>query len=148
MLTGDLHDAEDVFQEVSTQYLRSGPPPETDHARRWLFTASRNRALNVMRGKARRRRRESAYAEDGPASRHPDPPDPADAAVQGEEHARIKDCLMKLPPEMREMLFLKIVEGVSYSGLADRFGIARSTVVGRVSNGLVQLNRCFHGGAI
>ena len=114
----------------------------SEQAESWLFAVSRNRAINLTRGKARRRTRERTYAEH---NRSAAVLDPAQLAVRSEELARIQHCLMELNRDLREALFLKVVEGVPCSRLAERSGIAKSTVSRRVSEGLVQLSRCFHG---
>ena len=142
VLTGSPHDTEDALQEVFMKYLQKGPTPGTERAERWLFRVSRNHVVDAKRGDTRRRRREQAYAEAEPGIR---PPNPAETVARSESLARIEHCLMKLPFELREILFLKVVEEVPYSHLAKLFGIAKSTASSRVGEALTQLNRCFHG---
>jgi DNA-directed RNA polymerase specialized sigma24 family protein len=43
------------------------------------------------------------------------------------------------------MVFLKMVEGLSYREVGERTGVPRSTVALRVQEGLVSLSNCFHG---
>ena len=142
VLTGSLDDSEDILQGVFTEYLTHGPPPSTEQAERWLFTVGRNRALNLMRDTSRRRERERTYAEHNSAATGLNP---VEVVVRSEELARIQHCLMAMSADLREALFLKVVEGASYSQLAECLGIARSTASARVGEALVQLNRCFHG---
>jgi RNA polymerase sigma factor (sigma-70 family) len=140
-LLGDAHEAEDVLQDVFLAFLQKGPPPMTPEADRWLFATSRNRALNVFRGRERRGRRESAY---GTARAQP-AADPAEQAVRHEALRRIQSCLRKMALPWRELLYLKVVENLSVREIAERTKAPKSTVALRVSEGLVLLSRCFHG---
>ena len=139
---GNESDAEDVLQEVLIKYLRKGPKQQNSGAKAWLFTAGRNHALNTMRNLKRRR----AHETSGRVSRKTVPsPDPGEEAEKKESLHRIRDCLMKLPLLLRELLFLKVVENLSLSQLARRTGTPRSTAALKVQEGLILLNRCFHG---
>ena len=146
MLLGNLHDAEDALQETFVKYLRSGPEP-SDRAERWLFTVCRNEALDLRRREHRRATREQANANgragaNDPASRQDDPAQQAD---RRESMARMTLCLSQLPQDLREMVYLKFAEELSLSDIAQRVGMPRSTVALRVQQGLVLLNRYFHG---
>jgi RNA polymerase sigma-70 factor (ECF subfamily) len=136
MLLGNLHDAEDGLQEVFIKYLSRGPAP-SDQAAAWLFQVARNQALNVIRERHRRTAREQAH-EPGPP-----PADPAHAAGENEAVARIGECLSQLPLESREMLYLRVAEGLSVRQIAERLGTPKSTVALRIQQGLVDLNRLY-----
>ena len=140
MLVRNEYDAEDLLQVTLMQFLSKGPGHEVDHAPMWLMKTARNLALNHLRGERRRQNREqerpSAIQESS---------DPADAAINRESIERIRDCLGKLPLDVREPLYLHVVEGFSLRQIAEQIQIGKSTVATRVESGLIQLNRCFHG---
>jgi RNA polymerase sigma-70 factor, ECF subfamily len=140
MMLGGSADVDDVTQEVFLRYFRQGPEPGTPQADAWLFAASRNRALNLLRDGARRQKRELEYAQSvEPAGRDPLNPD-----EQADALRRIEDCMQKLPAALREMLYLKIVGGLTVREVADRISVPKSTVALRTSEALVLLTRCFH----
>lgn len=142
MLMGNEPDAEDVLQEVLIKYMRKGPKPQSSGAKAWLFTAGRNHALNTMRNLKRRKQHETS----GRVSRKAAPAaDPGEEVVKKESLHKIRDCLMKLPLLLRELLFLKVVENLSLSQLARQTCTPRSTAALKVQEGLILLNRCFHG---
>src|SRR5437660_10298140 len=57
----DPHEAEDVAQDVFCSFYRQHPP-DASFARAWLYRAAAHTALNVLRGKKRRDRREAVDA--------------------------------------------------------------------------------------
>jgi len=141
VLLGGWDGVEDVLQDVFLRYLEKGPSPHDPDAGPWLFTVARRVALNWQRSWWRRRRRERIHAQERPAAGD----DPAEIAARRESHARIERCLLRLPTDLRELLYLKVVEGLSYSDVAARVDAPRSTVALRVHDALILLNRCFHG---
>jgi RNA polymerase sigma-70 factor (ECF subfamily) len=142
VLLANAADAEDVLQETFLGYLKGGPGAGTPNAERWLFRVARNRALNLLRDEARRRRREAARPEPAPRPA----PDPAGQAELSEAARRIEACLDQVPLEAREMLYLKVAEDLSLSEIAERTGTPKSTVALRLQEGLILLNRLFRGG--
>ena len=140
VLAGDAHEAEDVLQELFLRFLRAGPPPATPDADRWLFRVARNLALNARRGSLRRRQREAAYGSEQAGA-----PDPAELAGSKEDAARVQACLDRLDAELRELVYLKLVEGLSYRAIAEQTGVPRSTAALRVQEGLARLTSLFHG---
>lgn len=140
MMLGSRQDAEDVVQDVFVKYLRHGPEPGTGHADAWLFTAARNRALNLLRARARRLSREGQYIQ--LLDRRP--ATPLDVTRRRESHQRIEECMRKMPQPLREILYLNVVEEMPVREIGARVGLAKSTVAARVKEGLLELDRCFH----
>lgn len=140
MMLGNSSDVDDVLQEVSLKYFRQGPEPKTPQAEAWLFAACRNRTLNLLRDRARQQRRELEYAQFvAPVAR-----DPRETAEQADAMRRIEGCLQKIPASLREMLYLKVVGGLTVREIAERTEVPKSTVALRAREALVLLNRCFH----
>jgi RNA polymerase sigma-70 factor (ECF subfamily) len=139
VLLGDAHAAEDVLQELFLRYLRGGPAAGTEDADRWLSRVARNLALKALRTSRRRRAREAARPPSAAG------PDPADLAGRKEDAARVQRCLDRLETEVRELVYLKVVEGLSYREIAEQTGVPRSTAVLRVQEGLARLAELFHG---
>jgi RNA polymerase sigma-70 factor (ECF subfamily) len=140
VLLGPSPEVEDVLQELFLRYLRSGPRPGTIDADRWLFRVARNVGLTAVRGTRRRRQRETAYSPPAAAA-----PDPAEAAGQKEAAGKMQHCLDRLDAEVRELVYLKVVENLSYREIAEQTGVPRSTVAVRVQEGLTRLAHWFSG---
>ncbi len=146
MMLGNLHDAEDVLQETFASFLEKGPAP-SEHASRWLFTVSRNHALTLRRTQLRRIDREQAAATLAASSSDAAGADPAAIANDRDAIDHLGKCLARLDEELREIVYLRFAEELSLSEIAERLHAPKSTVALRCQQGLVELNRHFHGGA-
>ena len=140
MLVGHEQDAEDLLQSTFARFLSNGPTGDESHAEKWLFKTARNLALNHLRGNQRRKNREREHSVQGE-----EPMDPAVDVVKSEDVERIRGCMDQLALELREPLYLHVVEGMSLRRIAEQTEIGKSTVATRVESGLIQLNRCFQG---
>lgn len=71
--------------------------------------------------------------------------DPAVDVARNEDVERIRGCMGSLPLELREPLYLHVVEGMPLRQIAEQIEIGKTTVATRVETGLIQLNGCFQG---
>lgn len=123
----DAHEAEDVAQEVFVQFHRSftATPNAIDlsSARPWLHAAAVHTALNVVRGRRRRARREQADAHAQAriyAAGSDD--DPARVAEQREQRDEVRAALARLPAKSAAVLALRY-SGLSYAETAAALGV-------------------------
>ena len=135
-LTGNDHDAQDVVQEA---YLRAcqffGGFRGTD-GRAWLLTIVRNTCYTWLQ----RNRRYSSIPFDeeqhGIAAETP-----ADPVEQAEDRSALRRALEALPPEFREVVVLRELEGLSYREIAAVAGLAVGTVMSRLARARERLQR-------
>ena len=113
----DRQEAEDVAQEVFLDFHRRHSP-EASFASSWLHSAAVHTALNRIRGRRRRERRELLDAR-GQAPE----PDPAEAALAAEERRAVRAALGRLKERQAAVLALRY-SGLSYAevGAALRVG--------------------------
>ncbi len=127
---GDRAAAEDVVQEALARVWRRrralAAPEALDG---YVVAAVRNLALN------RRERREvEARALERQAATAPDP------AVGGEADAeRVARALSRLPDERREVVVLRVYEGLEFKAIAARVGAALGTIHSRYRLALERL---------
>lgn len=118
----DLAEAEDVAQEVFLDYHRRHPP-DAGYASAWLHRAAVHTALNRIRSRKRRERRELADA-------HEDEPRPADpqwiVEVQ-EERRLVRRALAQLPQKAASVLALRY-SGLSYVEVGAALGVGANQV--------------------
>jgi RNA polymerase sigma-70 factor (ECF subfamily) len=147
--TGNPADADDAAQETFLRVYRALPSydPERPFGP-WLRKIAWNCGRSVRRdGQAGVPR---ISGED-----LPDPADPADgpeeAASGNEEKRRVAAAIAGLPAELRTVLVLRAVEGLSYAEIAEAAGIPAGTVMSRLSRArerlLAALNARVKGGA-
>lgn len=131
---GSTEDAEDVLQEIFCRFAR--------YAVRWrlvrdersfVFRVARNEANRFLRRRIGRREREKMIrAERGTFS----------AAVFAPEDplsARLLSTADALPAEQKEIVFLKVFEGLTFKEIGSACGIPANTAASRYRYGIAKL---------
>jgi RNA polymerase sigma-70 factor (ECF subfamily) len=129
--TGNPADADDAAQETFVRVHRS--LSSYDPARPflpWLRKIAWNCGLSIRRGG-------NAGVLTIAESDAPEPADPApgpeESAAGNEERRRVAEAMAGLPAELRMVLVLRAVEGLSYAEIAQAAGIPAGTVMSRLS---------------
>ncbi len=120
---GDAHEAEDVAQEVFCAFYRSHPS-DAPYAASWLYRAAAHTALNVVRGRRRRERRETAHIADR-TRLEPGAQislDPLQAVEDAEQRSEVRQALGRLPKKSAAVLALRY-SGLSYAEVAAALGV-------------------------
>ncbi|MCC6381262.1 MAG: sigma-70 family RNA polymerase sigma factor [Dehalococcoidia bacterium] len=143
--------AEDATQDV---FVRLWRRPEAFVAGRgrfvsWLMSVVRNRAVDELRARGRRWRRESAPGpeseEDLLASLPGADNDPLEAAAAHEEQVLVRRALARLPAEQRTALELAYFGGMTQQEIAASLQEPLGTVKTRVRLGMQKLRRALYG---
>ncbi len=113
-LVGDLDRARDVVQETFLQLCRQDPGELDGHLAQWLFTVTRNRALDVRR-KEKRMKTMPPQKANGQLSREKSQ---VTQSEQNEDTARIEELLKDLPENQQEAVRLKFQAELSYKEIA------------------------------
>lgn len=122
----------DVFFEL---YKRKKPFDERDASfKTYLFTIARNKALNVVKQRSRRRECPLKAAEARGAK------EDAESALLGKERAAsVHSALEKLPEEYRETLYLKYFEELSPDEISAVTGRRKKQVYNLLARGRAAL---------
>lgn len=123
--------AEDLVHET---YLRAAPYAAAGsirHPKAFLLRIAENLASNQRRS----RRREVAH--DG---REPVLAEPSSAPCQ-EQAVTLKEIVLALPPELRDVFVLNHVQGLTYQEIAVRLSIPRTTVHHRMRKALERTSK-------
>jgi len=124
----DVSSAEDVVHDVFIAFLDSaGRFRLTGSLKGYLATCVANRARNLNKA-ARRHHGPALDTVPDPAC---DAPQPEQAAMFGEELARLGRALQQLPYEQREVLLLRSYSGMRFAAIARVQGVSINTVQGR-----------------
>ena len=127
--TADIHDAEDVFQEVFERFFRHENRLESEeHRKAWLIRCTINRAKSVLTSPWRRRTQPLETAERA-------------APESGEDEREVYAAVLALPPGYRAVIHLYYYEGLSVAEIARAAGCAEGTVKSRLSRGRELLRR-------
>lgn len=128
-------DAEDVVQEAYLRALRHFDGFRGDAAsqsRAWVLTIVRNMAHTWRH----RRRAESSAAEFDEVvhSEAAEAGEPADAMLaRRDTRETVAQALDRLPSDLREVLVLREIEGLSYKEIGDVVDVPIGTVMSRLS---------------
>src|SRR4051812_6578403 len=136
-LTGNVHDAEDLTQEVFVRVFRSLSSYTPGTFEGWLHRITTNLFLDGVRRK--KRVRFDALAEDAHdklPGREPDP-----SRVYDDTHLDddVQAALDALAPQFRAAVVLCDIEGLSYEEVAVTLGVKLGTVRSRIHRGRAQL---------
>jgi RNA polymerase sigma factor (sigma-70 family) len=119
----DQAEAEDVAQDVFISFYR-GHPADAPYARAWLHAAAAHAALNALRGRDRRSRREAGQAVSPDAVAQDDP---AETVAASETRDEVRAVLARLPERSGAMLALRYA-GLSYAEIAAALDVRASSV--------------------
>lgn len=130
--------AEDLVQDLFVAVWADAErwPEDDDTIHLLLYTATRNRALNHLKGRRVRER----YAE-RTAAETPDFVDATadDEVVHRELQQALNDAIASLPPSARQIFLLSREEGLTYREIAERLEISVKTVETQMSRSLKKL---------
>jgi RNA polymerase sigma-70 factor (ECF subfamily) len=114
--------AEDVSQEVFMKAFRSmDDMREPERIKTWLFSITRNTAIDH----ARRRVKAPVSLDANPV----DPPAPeVDGGLPDERLAKVRTVIDTLQEDYREILVLRYIKGLSYRQIGDVLGMTVSAV--------------------
>lgn len=124
--------AQDVVQEALTALLGQRPAPDDPIA--WMCRTVRNAAVDQVRSSSRRRQREQIVARGRREEFDPTP----DALIDAKS---AEAALKQLPPELREVVILRIWGGLGFVQIAQVMHLGISTVHGRYVAALEQMRK-------
>jgi len=136
-LTGNVHDAEDLTQEVFVRVFRSLSTYTPGTFEGWLHRITTNLFLDQVRRK--KRIRFDALAEDADSRMPGREPDPSRAYDDTHLDDDVQAALDALAPDFRAAVVLCDIEGLTYEEIAATLGIKLGTVRSRIHRGRAQL---------
>ena len=150
-MLGNLEDVESIGQEVFLRAFRFAPTyryPQKFST--WLFTITRNLAIN----QSRRRRRSpirnltelNLEGIEMSGDPYPVAARATDDVEKQEEIARILKALDGLPTDQKEVIVLGVFQDLSYSEMEDITGTKAVTLRSRMFHGLRRLSRMIGAG--
>jgi RNA polymerase sigma-70 factor (ECF subfamily) len=134
-MLGNREDAQDVAQEAFLSLHRHGHRFRYEaRFSTFVFRVAANAALNRRRTLGRKRARlvelrtRQAAGDDLPAS----PRDPESVVVGKQTQIQVQDALLRLPDDLRMVITLYDIEGLSYREISSVLEIPEGTVKSRI----------------
>ena len=136
-LTRDDHGAEDVVQESYLRALKSFGGFHGADGRAWLLAIVRNTCYTWLQ---QQRNRGPVVSFD--EARHgADARDPEASLLRKEDQQSVRQAVDELPVELREVVVLRELEGLSYKEIAAIAEIPLGTVMSRLARGRERLHQ-------
>ena len=134
-------DAEDAVQEASLRAFRFFDNFRGENSRAWFLQIVRNTSYTLLK-KKRPAEMSVEFDEElhGAASAALDPGISLDRA---QDRQTVRSAIDQLPPEFREAIVLRELEGASYKEIADISGVPIGTVMSRLARARRQLQLIF-----
>jgi RNA polymerase sigma-70 factor (ECF subfamily) len=139
----DPAQSEEVAQEVLLEVWRTAArfDPAKGSAATWAMTIAHRRAVDRVRSASAATAREARTIE----ALIPNGDQVADTVEANLDRERVRQCLDGLTPPQRESITLAYYGGLSYRQVAERLGIALSTIKTRIRDGLTRMRNCLWG---
>ena len=142
-LAGDVERARDVVQETFVRLCSANREDVEPRLAQWLFTVSRNLAIDARRKERRMHRMNDTetgalrLAGGGAGFA----PDPADAAARGDAVSQVLRYVGDLPPVQQEVIRLKFQHGLSYKQISEVTSLSVTNVGFLLHTGLKKLRK-------
>ncbi|MGH9783210.1 MAG: sigma-70 family RNA polymerase sigma factor [Terriglobia bacterium] len=137
--------AEEIVQDVFLRLWRNAHAyqPSRGPLEPWLLTLARNRALDVLRAKAEKQRRQEAGVEYFPWPAPGGPPEqwPEQRMDQRRRAELVRNLIGALPETQRRAIELAYFEGMTQSEIAAAMNEPLGTVKTWIRNGLLRLRQ-------
>ena len=137
--TGSEHLAEDLIQEVFVKLYKSASTFDpSKRFRPWIYQIAANTARDVLRSASRNGKRVSFQntGEDMEMTLDQLVPgvtaSPDEAMIEKETSEKVKETLMQMQDQLREILVLAYYNQLPYKDIADSLGIPLGTVKSRL----------------
>jgi len=139
-MLGRRPEAEELLQDVFLQVWREAGRyrPDAASPRGWILMIARSRAVDRIRSRAARERREATAAGEGPAVGAVEPAGP-ERLERRERRTRVAAALATLPPEQRRAIEHAFFDGLTHREVAERLGEPLGTVKSRILLGMRKL---------
>lgn len=137
----DPADADEVTLDVYSQVWRSAAvySAQRGSVLAWLLTLARSRAIDRLRSRSSRNRREEVIGDDAPAVFCAGGDSPEQSAAHAQMGSRVRLALDALPAEQRQLVELAYFHGMSHAELASHLGQPLGTVKTRIRMGMMKL---------
>jgi RNA polymerase sigma-70 factor (ECF subfamily) len=136
-LTRDDHDAEDVVQDAYLRALRFFGGFHGADGRAWLLAIVRNVCYTWLQRK--RARGPTAAFDEQTHGAEAGALDPGELLLCKEDREVVRKAIEELPVELREVVVLRELEGLSYKEIAAVADIPVGTVMSRLARGRERL---------
>ena len=136
-------DAQDAVQEAYLRAFRFFPSFHGGDGRAWLMKIVRNSCYTWLQ--VNRPLQDAAEFDENLFLSDSHVPNPEEVVLQNDSGLRVRTAIEKLPPNIREVLILRELEGMSYKEIAHITGMPIGTVMSTLSRARHRLRQALTG---
>lgn len=138
-MVGDAHRSEELFQEVFLAvWIKRGRYQYPRPFKPWLYAIAVNKCRAFFRGPSWATLPLTEVNAPAACAREPGPPE---VAVATETAALVTAAVLKLPPQQRAVVALRIWDGLSYAEIGEVVGRTEATVRSHMHHALSALRK-------
>lgn len=138
-LVRDAQLAGDIVQTTFARFAERGHEVEAGKRRAWLYRVAYNESMLQRR----RRARDERVLQRAVWSRETLCEPAFDNLVRGEEVDRVREAINALPPQLGQVVRMRIYEEKTFAVIAGELGIPLGTALGRMRTALQRLRQEF-----
>ncbi len=142
-VTRDLEIAREVVQDVFVRLWQEDPEELTPRLAEWLFTVTRNRAIDLRR----RDRRMVPLSVESAEALVSEEPSPDESISRAQNVNRTLELLAGLPGREQEVLRLKFQNGLTYEEISRVTGMSVSNVGVTIHTGMKKMRAAMQAAA-
>lgn len=142
----DEEEAQELLQDVFLQVWEKAAlfDKERGNFDTWLFTLAHNKAINTMRSRLFKKRKQEDRSWENDLADLITPATtetrtPLAERIEEDDRRVMLGALQKIPQEQREAIALAYYEGLSQSEIAEELGIPLGTIKTRMRQGMIKL---------
>jgi RNA polymerase sigma-70 factor, ECF subfamily len=141
-MLGEHHAAEDLVQESFLKLWRAAGSyrPERASVRTWLLSIVHNRAIDLLRSRASRRRTQEKVEAVAPRF---EPSEAFARSLANSQREQVREAMRSLPQEQLKILELAYFSGYTHVEIAELLDVPLGTVKGRMRLGLKKIRDYF-----
>lgn len=136
-------DAQDAVQEAYLRAFRFFPSFRGGDGRAWLMKIVRNSCYTWLQ--VNRPLQDAAEFDESLILPDSHVPNPEEVVLQNDSGLRVRAAIEELPPNIREVLILRELEGMSYKEIAHITGMPMGTVMSTLSRARRRLRQVLTG---
>jgi RNA polymerase sigma-70 factor (ECF subfamily) len=138
-IVNDRGAAEEITLDTYHQVWRQAQnfDPERGKPSSWVLTIARNRAIDRLRSSAWVRREQTPIDDVSLFLAGSDSPE--ESATLGERQRMVRNALVQLKPDQRELIEIAFFGGLTHQEISDKLGVPLGTVKTRIRTGMLKL---------
>ncbi len=139
--TNRMDEAEDLTQEILIRIYQNlkSYSPEAGSFQNWIMRVARNLIIDHYRQTRKYSQTQGSEELDTLNLRDNKLLNPHRAAEQAEASRFLQHGLQALPPDLKEVIILRDIEGMAYQEIADLLNVPEGTVKSRINRGRIEL---------